>query len=129
MPDDTRVLFNADCPVCNYEIKHYATYSDARGLAIRFDDLNACDLGRYGVDKDTAARRLHVLHDGQVHSGIDAFLVLWRRMPRYRPLATIVGLPVIRQLAGAVYDYILAPVLYVWHRRRVMRLKAVDKDT
>lgn len=128
MPDDTRVLFNADCPVCNYEIRHYADYSQSRGLTIGFDDLNACDLMRYGVDKDTAARRLHVLHDGQVYSGIDAFLVLWRRMPRYRPMARIVGLPIIRPLAGVVYDYVLAPALYAWHRHRVARLAAADKN-
>lgn len=129
MPDDTRVLFNADCPVCNYEISHYASYSETKGLTIGFDDLNACDLARYGVDKDTAARRLHVLYDGQVHSGIDAFLVLWRQMPRYRPLARVVGLPVIRQLAGAVYDYVLAPALYLRHRRRVTRLETANKNT
>jgi predicted DCC family thiol-disulfide oxidoreductase YuxK len=127
MSDDTRVLFNADCPVCNYEISHYASYSAEHGLAIRFDDLNDCDLARYGVDKDAAARRLHVLDDGQVYAGIDAFLALWRRMPRYRPLARIVGLPVIRQLAAAVYDYILAPALYARHRRRVMRLQSADR--
>ncbi|SHM09419.1 Predicted thiol-disulfide oxidoreductase YuxK, DCC family [Roseovarius litoreus] len=129
MSDDTRVLFNADCPICNYEISHYATYSTARGLAIRFDDLNDCDLARYGVDKDAAARRLHVLHDGQVYAGIDAFLVLWRQMPRYRPLAKLVGLPIIRQLAAALYDHILAPALYSRHRRRVMRLQAADRNS
>jgi hypothetical protein len=61
------------------------------------------------------------LHDGQVVSGIDAFLIIWRQMPRYRPVAWVVGLPVIRHAAYVVHEAILAPVLYRAHLRRVAR--------
>ena len=37
---DTRVLFNTNCPVCNFEIGHYARYADRSGLPIRFGHLN-----------------------------------------------------------------------------------------
>lgn len=123
MKDDpgTSVLFNADCPVCSFEIGHYARYCLDAGLPIRFDDLNSDARARWGIDADTAARRLYVLHDGQLTSGIPAFLVLWAQMPRYRWLARIVGLPAIRQLASALYDFALAPVIYRWHLRRLRR--------
>ncbi|MFN4129949.1 MAG: DUF393 domain-containing protein, partial [Paracoccaceae bacterium] len=39
--------------------------------------------------------------------------------PRYRWLASVVGLPGIRQIACAAYDHILAPVIYRWHLRRL----------
>ncbi len=118
---DIRVLFNADCPICNFEISHYARYAEQSGLPIRFDDLNTDARDQWGIDADTAAQRLYVLHDGVLTSGIPAFLVLWAQMPRYRFLGRIVGLPGIKQIAIAAYDYALAPAIYRWHLRRVKR--------
>lgn len=118
---DTRVLYNHDCPVCRAEITHYADYAGREGLAIGFDDLNRVDLGMWGVTADQAARRLHVVHEGRVLSGLPAFITLWRQMPRYRWLARIVALPGIRQAATLVYDHVLAPLLYRAHLRRLGR--------
>ncbi len=118
---NTRVLFNANCPVCNFEIGHYARYADLSGLPIRFDDLNTDARDQWGIDADTAARRLYVLHDGVLTSGIPAFLVLWAQMPRNRMPRCVVGLPGIKQIAIATYDHLLAPMIYRWHLRRVKR--------
>lgn len=117
----TAVLYNADCPVCNFEIQHYAQYSGDNELPIQFDDLNSDARLQWGLDADTAARRLYVLHDGALTSGIPAFLVLWAQMPKYRWLGKVVGLPVIKQFASALYDYVLAPVIYRWHLRRLRK--------
>ncbi|WP_050525977.1 thiol-disulfide oxidoreductase DCC family protein [Pseudorhodobacter aquimaris] len=124
----TSVLYNANCPVCNFEIRHYAQYAHSNGLPIRFDDLNSEAGEQWGLDPDTAARRLYVLHDGRLTSGLPAFLVLWAQMPRYRWLAQIVGLPGIRHIASAVYDYILAPLIYRWHLRRLRKQPADVSD-
>jgi predicted DCC family thiol-disulfide oxidoreductase YuxK len=120
--DKTAVLYNADCPVCNFEISHYAKYADTKGLPIRFDDLNTDALAEWGLDSDTAARRLYVTKDGQLYSGIPAFLILWADMPRYTWVARIVGLPGIKQLSGLAYDYVLAPVIYKMHLRRQSKM-------
>jgi predicted DCC family thiol-disulfide oxidoreductase YuxK len=117
----TAVLYNADCPVCNFEIQHYAQYSGDNELPIQFDDLNSDARLQWGLDADTAARRLYVLHDGALTSGIPAFLVLWAQMPKYRWLGKVVGLPVVKQFASALYDYVLAPVIYRWHLRRLRK--------
>ena len=114
----TSVLYNATCPVCNFEIQHYARYAGANGLPIRFDDLNSDARGEWALDADTAARRLYVMHDGKLTSGIAAFLVLWTQMPRYRVLAKVVGLPGIKHFATLAYDHVLAPTIYRWHLRR-----------
>lgn len=122
--DDTRVLYNADCPVCSFEIDHYRAYAARRGLPIRFDDLNGPERAAWGISEDAAARRLYVLHEGELHAGIDAFLVLWRRMPRYRWLARVVGLPGVRHASSALYDHVLAPLIYRGHLRRKARARA-----
>ena len=119
--DDTKVLFNDNCPVCSFEINHYADYAKKQGLPIQFDDLNGPDRAAWGLDEATAARRLYVLHKGELTSGIPAYLVLWQELPRYRWLAKVVGLPGIQQAASAIYDYVLAPVIYRRHWRRIAR--------
>jgi predicted DCC family thiol-disulfide oxidoreductase YuxK len=124
----TSVLYNATCPVCNFEIQHYARYAGINGLPIRFDDLNSDARGQWGLDADTAARRLYVLHEGTLTSGIPAFLVLWMQMPKYRWLAKVVGFPGIKQIACAAYDHVLAPAIYRWHLRRLRKQSARIQD-
>ena len=121
MSNETRVLYNADCPVCNFEITHYADYSAREGLPIRFDDLNSDALAQWDLDADTAARRLYVLKDGALHSGIPAFILLWHEMPRYKWTARIVSVPGVHWLACLTYDHVLAPLIYRWHLRRQRR--------
>jgi len=122
----TTVLYNASCPVCNFEIQHYARYAGRTGLPIRFDDLNSDARGHWGLDADAAAKRLYVLHEGKLSSGIPAFLVLWAQMPRYRWLALAVGLPGAFQSACWIYDFVLAPAIYRLHLRR-LRKKATER--
>lgn len=115
----TAVLYNANCPVCNFEISHYEAYADANNLPIRFDDLNTDALAKWDLTADQAARRLYVAKDGTLTSGIPAFLILWKDMPKYHWLAKIVALPVVKQISIAAYDYVLAPIIYRWHLRRL----------
>jgi predicted DCC family thiol-disulfide oxidoreductase YuxK len=115
---DMRVLFNGDCPVCRAEIGHYETLAKSLDLPIRFDDLNGPDLALWGVSPDDAARQLHVLHDGRVVAGIEAFRLIWQEIPRCRWLATVIGWPGVRWVAALVYDRVAAPMLYGAHLRR-----------
>lgn len=118
---ETSVLYNSQCPVCSAEVAHYARYADEAGLPIRFDDLNSDVRGQWGLDQDTAARRLYVQQGEVITSGVPAFLLLWAQMPRYRLLARILGLPGLRHLASAAYDHLFAPALYRAHRRRMRK--------
>lgn len=115
------VLYNADCPVCRAEIEHYQAYAEARDLPLAFHDLNSRALDEWGIDADAAARRLHVRQNGRLLSGVDAFLALWRALPRYRWIARIVALPGLRQAAHVVYERVLAPRLYARHLARTGR--------
>lgn len=121
MSEETKVLYNAQCPVCRFEIDHYRSYSQKSDLAIQFDDLNSDALLAWEITSDQAARRLYVEHKGQLYSGIPAFIMLWREMPRYRILGRIVDLPIIHWIACKVYDLALAPAIYRWHLNRQRR--------
>lgn len=116
------VLYNADCPVCRLEIDHYSEYARSQSLAIRFDDLNDdLALRAWGLDAETAARRMHVVVNGTLLTGIPAFVALWQEMPRYRWLARVVTVPVMFTLANWCYDAVLAPLIYRLHLRRQKR--------
>jgi predicted DCC family thiol-disulfide oxidoreductase YuxK len=115
----TAVLYNDTCPLCSIEIGHYRRSAQAAGLPLRFDALDrAAD---WGLDPDTAARRLHVRQDGRVLSGLAAFRALWATLPRWRWLAWLTGLPLIRPAVAALYDRVAAPALYRAHLRRQRR--------
>lgn len=114
----TRVLFNGDCPICKAEMCHYAAQAGEANLPITFDDLNRTDLSAWGVTEDQAARQLHVLHGGQLHVGMAAFVVLWAQMPRYAWAARLARLPGVFGVLDWGYRRIAAPWLYRRHLRR-----------
>ncbi len=117
----TIVIYNAACPICAREIAGYRRYCERRALPVEFRDLDRTDLASLGLTPEQAARRLHVIDGGTLLAGTPAFLALWSAMPRFRPLARIVALPGLRQIATLVYEGLAAPALYALHRRRVAR--------
>jgi predicted DCC family thiol-disulfide oxidoreductase YuxK len=118
---DMTVIYNGACPVCSREIGLYRARAEG---PVAFVDLNAADLACFGLTPDVAARRLHVVEDGKLLVGVDAFRALWRATPGFRWLAAVAGWPGVRQAAGLVYDRVLAPALYRRHLRRTARQRA-----
>jgi len=129
-PDQpTAVLYNAQCPVCNFEISHYERKALREGLPIKFDDLNTVAREAWNIDADAAARRLYVLHEGELFSGMDGFRVLWRQMPNYTWLARLTALPVLRPIGNFLYDKVVAPLIYKYHiRRQARRAQDVNRS-
>ena len=66
MSEETKVLYNAQCPVCRFEIDHYRRDAQKSNLAIGFDDLNSDALSAWDITSDQAARRLYVEHKDQL---------------------------------------------------------------
>lgn len=121
MSTNTTVIYNETCPICSREIEAYRARCDANGSDVQFVSIGADTASEVGLSRDQAARRLHVLKNGQLLSGVDAFCVLWQETPGFRWLGNLVALPGMRQLAWVVYEGLLAPLLYGMHRRRERR--------
>lgn len=107
-----RILYNGSCPICAREIGHYLRMTARHGASIAFDDLNTTDLTPWGLDAEAARRRLHALNEGRLLVGLDAFRALWSRLPGWRWLARLTGLPVLHRMTRWFYDRALAPWLY-----------------
>ena len=116
----TTVLFNGNCKICNKEICVYQSYGAGRGLPIDFKDINAIDLAPFGLTRNETARQLHVIKNYEIFKGVNAFVVLWNEMPRYRFLAKIFSLPGVIGVAQFFYYHIIARYLY---ERDIKRLK------
>lgn len=116
------VWYNTKCPFCNAGISKQRDrlLRAMRADAIEFRDINLEPdaLSRFGASVNDVRRRLHAVDaDGRFHVGIDCAIEIWKRTPGEEWLGRIVGLPVIRQLAGFGYDR-FADVLYAWNRRK-----------
>lgn len=114
----TTVIYNDSCPICSREVAAYRREADRAGVPVRFEGLDPEVLARHGLDRETAAKRFHVVEDGALLSGVDAFAALWERLPRWAWLARVVRLPGVRGVAGLAYDRLAAPALYAMDRRR-----------
>ncbi|MFD1342127.1 thiol-disulfide oxidoreductase DCC family protein [Litorisediminicola beolgyonensis] len=112
------MIYNDTCPICAREVAQYKRLTARHDLDIAYEGLSEGDLERYGLSERDAARRLHVMKDGQRLDGVDAFAAIWERMPGFRWLARVVRLPLIAPLARLLYDHVAAPALFALHRRR-----------
>ncbi len=63
-------------------------------------------------------RRLHVVEDEKVIEGAKAFLVLWKKMPKYRFLYKFFKLPIIFNIFSIGYE-IIAFFLYLKNKKQL----------
>ncbi|UTW56137.1 thiol-disulfide oxidoreductase DCC family protein [Kordiimonas sp. SCSIO 12610] len=89
--------------------------------AIRFQPIadNPDILREYGLSRADIERRLYGLDaNGRLISGIDAFIMIWGTVPRYRWLAHTMALPPFRYIGALIYDHIAVPFLGSLNARR-----------
>ena len=119
MTPQLTVYYNTKCPVCNAGIDFQRSRLVRAGV-IDFRDINLEPdaLARFGAGLEDVRRRLHAVDaDGRLHVGADCAVAIWRNTPGDAWLGRLIGLPVVRQIAGFVYDR-FADLLYAWNRRK-----------
>ena len=98
--NESKILFNEKCMVCNFEIKHYKKRSK----------LNFVDCSEM---EDKYLKRLHVVFDnGDEISGVDAFIYVWERTNGYAWIAKIIKLPIVYFLSKIGYSIIAFILFY-----------------
>ncbi|MQX36684.1 thiol-disulfide oxidoreductase DCC family protein [Roseospira navarrensis] len=113
--------YNGSCPICRTEIEHYQGVDDRNDVGLGWHDVSqgSGGLAIFGIEGEAATRRLYAIDGkGRLHAGVDAFIQVWQRLPGYRWLGRLVALPGIRQIAGGIYEGVLAPLLFRWNRWR-----------
>ena len=124
MTETLTVYYNGACPICGAEVRHYQDLARKSDAPLAWVDISREPdaLVDRGIDGDGAKRRLYArTAGGELRAGVDAFTLLWERLPRYRRLAGLARAPLVRPLAELLYERVLAPGLYRYNRRREAR--------
>jgi predicted DCC family thiol-disulfide oxidoreductase YuxK len=94
------VWYDGDCPICTAEIGLIRRLD--RALAIEFVDLSLP--GGCPTDRASRLARLHAQpRGGRMVSGAEAFVAMWRVLPRLRLLAYMASPPPILWLLERAY--------------------------
>ena len=116
-----KVYFNNSCSVCRMEINHYKKFNEKLGWI----DVTNNKEAQKETAKSSAEliRRLHVEQDGKIYQGIDAFLIVWSRLPKYRWLYKLVKTPGIYHASYIAYEC-LAYMLFIKNKGQLANEKS-----
>ena len=115
-----KVYFNNSCKICKAEID---LYKKEKIDEIDWVDITDNELAQKETSKDNRQllRRLHVKDGEKVFGGAEAFLLLWKKMPKYKFLYNFFKLPIIFNIFSVVYK-IVAFFLYIKNRKQLKKL-------
>ena len=106
------VYYNGDCTICGPEVAMYQRMAEAAQIDnLVFENIaaNNCPTG---YRRDTLLRRIHADEAGNMLVGVDAFIAMWLRLPKFKYLAHAINWPIMRGMTGLIYNHIIAPWLY-----------------
>ena len=112
-----KVFFNNSCKICKAEID---LYKKEKIKEIDWIDITNNDVATIETSRDSKQllRRLHVKNGQEVLEGAEAFLLLWKKIPKYKFLYNFFKLPIIFQLFSFAYE-IIAFFLYLKNRKQL----------
>ena len=112
-----KVYFNNSCKICKTEID---LYKKEQIKEIDWVDITSHELAEKETSrtKKQLLRRLHVVENEKVIEGAEAFLVLWKKMPKYKFLYNFFKLPIIFSLFHFGYE-IIAFFLYLKNKKQL----------
>lgn len=98
------VFYDGKCGLCSREINHYRKIAPQGIFSWQDITESAVELEEQGISLAQGLKLLHVKDaSGEMHTGVDAFILIWRQLRRWHVLALFVGLPVVRQIANLTY--------------------------
>ena len=112
-----KVYYNESCGICRAEINLYKKQNIEE---IDWVDItnNIAAENETSKDDKTLLRRLHVIEDGKVFEGAEAFLLVWKKIPKYKFLYKFFKLPIIFTLFNFAYE-IIAYFLYLKNKKQL----------
>ena len=98
------VFYDDKCGLCSKEIRHYQKVAPANIFDWQGISGGADRLEKANISTADALKALHAIDGaGHTHVGVDAFLLIWKQLSRWRYLALFVGLPLIKPLTELIY--------------------------
>jgi len=112
-----KVYFNNSCKICKAEID---LYKKEKIQEIDWVDITNNEIAEKETLKNNKEllRRLHVKEGQKITQGAEAFLLLWKKIPKYRFLYNFFKLPIIFNLFNIGYE-IVAFFLYLKNKKQL----------
>tara|TARA_X000001036_G_scaffold25838_1_gene21541 strand:- start:231 stop:578 length:348 start_codon:yes stop_codon:yes gene_type:complete len=112
-----KVYFNNSCKICKAEID---VYKKEKVDDIDWVDITDNKLATEETSKNSKQllRRLHVKDGENIIEGAAAFLLLWKKIPKYKFLYNFFKLPIIFKIFSIIYE-IVAYFLYLKNKKQL----------
>ena len=114
-----KVYFNNSCNICKAEINLYKKQDIQNIEWVDITNNKSAELETQKNDK-TLLRRLHVKDGTNIIGGAEAFLLVWKKIPKYKFLYTIFKLPIIFTLFSLSYE-VIAFFLYLKNKKQLSK--------
>ena len=112
-----KVYFNNSCKICRSEINLYKKENIQEIDWIDITNNSNAEKETSKKDKELL-RRLHVKDGSRVIEGAEAFLFVWKKIPKYNFLYKFFKLPIIFQVFKFAYE-IVAYFLYLKNKKQL----------
>ena len=114
-----KVYFNNSCNICRAEINLYKKQNIKDIEWVDITDNKAAEIETQKNDK-ALLRRLHIKDGEKVIGGAEAFLLVWKKIPKYKFLYIIFKTPIIFTLFSLLYEFI-AFFLYLKNKKQLAK--------
>ena len=112
-----KVYFNNSCKICRAEINLYKKENIKEIDWVDITNNLTAEKETLNNDKDLL-RRLHVKEGEKIIEGAEAFLFVWKKIPKYKFLYKFFKLPIIFTLFKYGYE-IIAFFLYLKNKHQL----------
>lgn len=101
------IFYDGGCQQCVKDMHTYTRWTDSSAHSFSWVDITQKNdlLQEFGIDPQEALMVLHVQDEKkQTFSEMDAYILLLKKIPHLRPLAWLIGRPLIRRALSRLYQ-------------------------
>ena len=100
------VFFDGKCNLCSKEINYYQRIAPKN--TFNWVDITKTpgELDKFELKLSDGLRLMHVADsNGNIFTGVDAFIIMWKQIKYWKILGLFVSLPIVKQIANLLYRY------------------------
>ena len=105
-PSVISVFFDGKCNLCSKEINYYRRIAPKN--TFNWVDITKTpgELDKFEIKLSDGLRLMHVADsNGNIFTGVDAFIIMWKQIKYWKFLGLFVSLPIVKQIANLLYQY------------------------
>ena len=121
-----KIYYDGACHLCSREIKHYFKLNIKRDNEPVFEFIDIANpkfnSKLENLNENNVQKAMHVRDEnGDLHVGVNAFIVIWKNIPQYKFMAFFIKLPIVFQLSKVGY-FIFAKIRKFLPKKEVCEL-------